>query len=179
MAGVQCVRVYLMWWFCWPQAKQCLPLPPLIFPCFICFRSLSLPAHTLNRLAGSWGGWRKRPGESMLSLSFGPTGRDSRYLPAPQRSHHQVCHLLTTPDPLHPPQQSTFFAHFHREPVSAYCWDHTLSKICYLYLCCICHHQNFKTRFYSRSTRDLQKSTTSYSSSTNINSAQTDFSCLE
>ena len=61
--------------------------------------ALSLPAHPLNRLAGSWGDWKKRPGVSTLSLWFGPTGRDSRYLPAPRRSHHQVWHPLITPDP--------------------------------------------------------------------------------
>lgn len=60
-----------------------------------------------NRLAGSSGDWRKRPGVSTLSLWFGPTGRDSRYLPAPRRSHQQVCHLLDTPDFPHPPQGSS------------------------------------------------------------------------
>lgn len=52
-----------------------------------CSRSVPYPARPpLNRLAGSWGDWRKRPDASMLSLWFGPIGRDSRYLPAPRRS---------------------------------------------------------------------------------------------
>lgn len=72
-------------------AASIFPHLPLLhlFPLF-------LPAYPLNRPAGSSGDWRRRPGVSMLSLWFGPTGRDSRYpSPAPQRSHHH--HLPTAP----------------------------------------------------------------------------------
>ena len=121
--GLVCSVYVCVFDVCWPQAKQYLPLLPLIFSCFIYSRSLSLSAHPLNRLAGSWGDWRRRPGVSTLSLWYGPTGRDSRYLPAPRRSSS-----LSLPPTHHPwPNSSsssvTIFAFTFRKPASAQCCD--------------------------------------------------------
>ncbi len=78
---------------------------------------------TDNHLDGRRG-LQSRPGVSMLSLWFGPTGRDSRYLPAPRRSHHHVCHLLITPDPLHPPQPSPFCTLLQEASLCPLLWSH-------------------------------------------------------
>lgn len=103
-ACVQCVCAHLMFLTSGKTVSTSSPSHLLLLHLFLLSVS-SLPPP--NRLAGSSGDWRKRPGVSTLSLWFGPTGRDSRYLPAPRRSHQQVCHLLDTPDFPHPPQGSS------------------------------------------------------------------------
>lgn len=100
-----------------PQAKTMSPsschLPLIVF----------VPAHSLNRLAGSWGGWRRRPGKSTLSLSFGPTGRDCRY-PA---GSPQPGKATTESSTHHPSSSSTtvFFSSHSSELVSAHRCNHT------------------------------------------------------
>lgn len=86
-----------------PAGQVCVPSPPspTIFISLTCSPlspspSLSLSVSFLlllpHRPAESWRDWRRWPGVSTLSQSFGPTGWDLRYLPTTAPS-------LPTPNP--------------------------------------------------------------------------------